>query len=104
MTDQPNPARDRAFSAIHGERLRQEQMWDDDANHTLGMWAVILGTRYGKLTGVMLDATIPRLCSDASAVSQHPAFVSSAEAAELRRRAVQVAAVAVALLEQLDDA
>ena len=79
-----------------GERHRQRAQWGDDhdTRHSVGMWFTILGVRVGRLLADALDPI-------SSPAALHPDMLTDDERATLRHRAVQVAAVASALAEQL---
>ena len=97
ISPHPTTAAQRVIAdEVADERRRQRQQWSKthDERHSVGMWIAILGARMG------------RLCSDAlshtwSPAAAHPDALNDAERALLRHRAVQVAAVASALAEQL---
>ena len=83
---------------IRAERNRQTEMWSPgDQIHPIAMWLTILNVRLGKLSAEALsgDQSTP------SAAMYGPDHLAAEERVALRRRAVQLAAVATALAEQL---
>ena len=79
------------------ERDRQRQQWGGtvhDRKHTVSMWLVIVGVRFGKLCQAALHPTD-------SPANHYPARLSDGQKAILRYRLVQLAAVASAMAEQL---
>ena len=83
------------LDSVRAERERQRQRWPWDDHHSVGRWLAILAGRTGKLNLAALNP------EGLSPVYNKPVDCTADEAKDLYRRAVQVAAVAVAMAEQL---
>lgn len=81
-------------AAVADERAHQRETWDWDTRHSIGTWLAILGVRTGKLSEAALDPENSPVYYDCA--NLHPDF-----AVLLYRRAIQTAAVAQAMAEQL---
>ena len=80
MIVHPHPALANAVGDIIDERLRQRERWHDDHLRTAGEWLAILVEEVGEVATAQ-KAGSPK---------------------DLRTELVQVAAVAIAMLEELD--
>lgn len=77
-----------ALELVHGERERQRQLWgEEDDNHPFE-WVAILGEEYGELCEAVNETF--------STAQRHP---ERGGADNILREAVQVAAVAVKIIE-----
>ena len=86
---------ERALGAVADERFRQILRWDEDDRHPMGLWLAILGKQVGGLSEMCLDPVF-------SPAVKRSDELHAFEAERLRERAVKVAAVAVAIIEQMD--
>ncbi len=100
--------RSRIFEAVIAERARQDEKWGAATNRGLALttWAVVLGEEVGEVVGEIEPALQLALLSLrlAKANGRADQAILKQQREELRRECVQVAAVAVAILECLDDA
>lgn len=84
------------------ERDRQDTKWGEQ-NHDLGIWALVLGEEYGEFCEAVLSF---RALYGADASGDLKYWPRRGEHGQLwghiREEAVQVAAVAVAIIEYLD--
>lgn len=74
-----------ALASVRFERLRQDAKWGEHQRHTLVEWLAILSEEHGELAREILRAHFGQIQSK-----------------NLRAEAVQVAAVAVAIIEAID--
>ena len=77
----------RVMTEVYVERIRQDARWGDQSHHSGAEWLVILGEEFGELCGAILAKTF----GDDERQRQGQ---------DWRKEAVQVAAVAIAMLEQ----
>jgi hypothetical protein len=77
---------------VHMERVRQHEKWGVQ-NHPLGIWIAILGEEFGEACQQALRATFndPRDGTSADPLQ------------DLRTELVQVAAVAIQIIEHIDS-
>lgn len=76
-----------AIHAVIMERSRQMNLWGDQSHHPLSVWTAILGEEYGELCEACLETELD---------GRHP---ERGGLDKVRKEAVQVAAVAVALVQ-----
>lgn len=88
-----------ALPDILNERERQDAIWGQQ-DHPAHIWLTILGEEYGELCEASLQYELPHLHNPSGEYDLPPEQLRAA----LRREAVQVAAVAVAMIEALDRA
>lgn len=74
-----------ALAAVLDERARQDKKWGVQ-NHNLDTWMLILGEEYGETCQAILNTR----------------FGGVADLKRIREEAVQVAAVALAMIECID--
>ncbi len=83
----------RALAEVREERTRQMAKFPDQMEtNTPGLWAVILGEEFGEVCRAIMEMKFA-----AQRLEDH-----SPHRRNLRKECIQVAAVAVALVEQLD--
>ena len=88
---------DSVIRDVQTERQHQAETWLQDDYHSIGHWLVLLNIRLGKLADDMLRDGV----THPSKLYRRPHQLTESEAAGLYRRAIQTAAVASALAEQL---
>ena len=93
------PATFTAIQSILDERCRQERKWGTQS-HPAHIWLAILGEEYGELCEASLQYELPHLHNPSGEYDLPAAQLKAA----LRKEAVQVAAVAVAMIESIDRA
>jgi hypothetical protein len=81
--------RERIFELVNGERIRQDTMWGEQ-NHVPPLWVGILGEEYGEL------------CEAVNETFLKGAYPERGGYEKIKEEAIQVAAVAVALLECIE--
>ena len=86
-----------AIQSILDERCRQERKWGTQS-HPAHIWLAILGEEYGELCEASLQYELPHLHNPSGEYDLPPSQLRAA----LRKEAVQVAAVATAMIESLD--
>lgn len=77
------------LNEVFSERFRQDAMWGEQ-NHSPTEWASILGEEVGEVSRAINEITF-----------NHPGYREKARQ-DYRRELVEVAAVAVAMVESLD--
>ena len=77
---------DSVLQEVKGERVKQEEKWGEQ-NHNLVEWCAILGEEVGEVQKAALEWHF-----------KHP----NASLEEYRKELIQVAAVAVSMVESLD--
>lgn len=92
------PSMDKALHSVHDERTRQDNKWGADRNHTPAEWLMILGEEYGEACEAALALTFP---SQITLPENQTSYTIECED-QFRNELVQVAAVAVAMIECLD--
>ena len=84
---------DKVIELIRAERDRQQEKYHpDDKYHLLSVWSVILSVRLGKLNELLLDPVD-------SAAYKPVHKLNGYEQHDIRRRCVEIAAVATAIAE-----
>jgi NTP pyrophosphatase (non-canonical NTP hydrolase) len=78
------------MSAIGEERDYQDRKWGDESRHPWSEWAAILGAEVGEV------------CTEIKDLTWHPTG-DKEQLSGLRSELIQVAAVCVAMVEQIDD-
>ena len=86
-----------AIRSVLDERERQNAKWGQQ-DHAAHIWLAILGEEYGELCEASLQYELPALHDPSGEYDLPPEQLRAA----LRREAVQVAAVAVAMIEAID--
>lgn len=80
------------ISLIHEERERQDKIWGFPQNNTIAEWGLILGEEYGEVIREMNDLTF--LFDNLNR--------GKAIQKRLKEELIQLAAVAISILEHLD--
>lgn len=89
-----NSQRQAIIIDIESERSRQSAKFGEQRAYNLNRWLTILGEEYGEACEALNDADLHR--------DQHR-YTKFEHKAALRTELIQVAAVAVAIIEQLDE-
>ena len=92
MFNRPAACRSGLFSEIAEERLRQERKWGQQ-NHTPMHWVPILVEEVGEVAKTALETHFQ---------NEYPQYQKHTDYAEFRKELIQVAAVAVAMIESHD--
>ena len=87
-----------AIQAVLDERDRQDTKWGEQ-NHDLGIWGLVLGEEVGEWCEAILHW---RAVSGRAENVEGLTGAASEEWGHVRHEAVQVAAVAVAIIEYMD--
>lgn len=101
-----NPATTNVLIEVRVERERQDEKWGEQ-NHDNGTWSLILGEEFGESCEAALDVRFKDnwTVEDHFASDNPEAMIASRKAeqvAHLRDELIQVAAVAVAWVENID--
>lgn len=86
---------DEVLEAVRDERARQNVKWGRQ-NHEPGYWNAVLGEEFGEASEAMLNFV------DLGPLAPSPKKPGISTASHYRQELIHVAAVAVAMIEQLD--
>lgn len=99
----PQPSETSVLNEIEAERERQDKKWGQQ-NHSIIEWLAILGEEVGEASREAVDYHFEnRLKStDGSFTGEYITAIQSQRLAKLRKEIIEVAAVAVAMVESID--